>query len=237
MELIDIKSFLLLEDYIREKNGIINSFECLFLEEVVRLFRERQLFFLVKNHFIPRDLAGLKWKYQKQIEGRYDSHQIQGVVVTDENGLFWMQAFHEEKSICYPLDFSKTKDKGNFYSASEFVPPLWIPGKNYVPLFEDDDVKIIVFLLQEMSCYMERENIGTPFEKIYLVFLENGFYVDLETPSLIRPYTNPYRYAVEVIPYSKMVESWSKEDFENAQYYYESQKEKLKEELSRKKIP
>lgn len=201
MEICNVINFERIDQYLKEHKSL-NIFEESIILWLASHFRERELFFLLKDPTFPQNIALLENIYRKMIGGKYSTHQVVRLATCDKEGNFWYRFSPQFQCSAFQGD--------NYYRFKENV--------DYLTLYEDRRVKIIVFLLKLIGIFEGYDN------KKYI--LQDGFYVNPETPHVILPYDEPYTY------------SYSFEEYDPSQYselkeYYQEQREKLTQNLKR----
>lgn len=234
MEPIDIKNFALLEAYFNSKGHLINSYEFQLLQEILGDLRERQLFFLLKKPNISRDINLLTEKFQYKIHDQYDEHQQKQVAVANQSGTFEYLEEQNKGTSFYqkmvvPLFYDDPRKKDSLLE-DEIYPKKWVYRKDFRVLYEDYDIKIIVFLLKMISFHIAMPSEGET--NMHLTILENGFYVNPKTPSVIQAFDNPYSYECSVIPLNEMAK-WPREDLARARYLLEEQHLQIRKRFER----
>lgn len=175
MEICNVINFERIDQYLKEQKTL-NIFEESIILGLASYFRERELFFLLKDSYYPRDIGFLLHIYRKQIGGKFSTHQIPRVAVANEEGKFLYQ---------YSNQFIVPAFEGVHYPFHE--------GKDYITLHEDERVKIIAFLLKMIGLFEEKNG------KKHI--LQDGFYVHPNQPSIILPYDTPYDYSYFLTDY------------------------------------
>lgn len=170
MELSQVINFERIDQYIKEKKEL-TIFEDRTILWLAQHLQERELFFLLKDPSFPKDIELLKHIYRRVIGGKYSTHQIPRLAIS--NKLEHFQYQFTEQRIC-PAFVSD-----GYYRFQE--------GKDYLVLHEDERIKIIVFLLKMIGIYDGYDG------KRHI--LQNGYYVKQENLNLIHPYDTPYDYS------------------------------------------
>ena len=220
MSVFDIFDFATMEQFILENHYVLNCFDDQELQEKALSFREKELFFLVNNSWFSGNLDSLLSQYWKEVDGKFSYHQSPQVAVCNDSGDFWVKtnAFSH-----YAKDFSESRN------------PIWIPvydtvyqkfddvfreDIDYQILYEDEFVKIIVFLLQVKRVFTDEYGMRH--------FHQNGYYVNSQHICDILPYDQPYDYYYHLLGYDFLQEHLSSEDFMKLKNFYSSKKRELK---------
>jgi len=229
MELQDVTNFALLEEYINKRERL-TSFEDTILQEVVCDFREPELFFLVRDPNFTKDLSWLMKTYQREIEGKYSSHQLARMAKLNGNSSFFAKIY---QSVGWHSVYDPLFDK-KYYQYAECFRESCLPfeqafreEKDYEVLYEDELVKIIVFLLRV-------QRISYSVDENSIVMEQNGYYVDPNISHLILPYDSPYCYKYFYYPDFELRQELSEQEYHCLKLYYEEQGQLLKRKLERK---
>ena len=233
MELREVTDFNLLEKYLKERNNYINCFEFNILQWLLQFLEEKQLFFLIKDteyssfaklisnrHFLYIFMQ----EYKKEIKGKYDSHQIKGLVIKNQD-CFWMKS--PTSDIIFPFLGNIPFEYRDENRKDQRIPKLK-EGEDYLTIYEDQTVQIIVFLLRRQRVFcknMKNNEFGIE---------QNGYYVKNNNPYLIYPYDSPYLYSFRIWPYCEMTKAFSLEEMQIIKQYYEIQQQYLKQVLKEK---
>lgn len=198
MQICDVISFEQMEQYFKHKK-MLNIFEDSIILWLASRLEERELFFFLKDPYLSRNVEFLKYLYCKKIKDKYSSHQIARVAVYDFSGQIWYQINGREDSNFLLNAFSYFRE-----------------GKDFLTLYEDERVKIVVFFLKMIGIFDSYDG------KRHI--LQNGYYVSNVNESIILPYDHPYDYSYELSHQLNI--SSSKE-------YYNEQRNLLQKNLKR----
>lgn len=201
MEICQVINFERIDQYIKEKKEL-TIFEDRIILWLASHLRERELFFLLKDSSFPKNLELLKHIYRRIIGGKYSTHQIARIAVSRKFEEFQYQLSSEIRC--------------QAFSGNEYYP--FQEKRDYLTLYEDERVKIIVFLLKMIGIFDGYDG------KRHI--LQNGYYVKQETQNLILPYDTPYDY-------SYILKEYDKKDALLLREYYREQREQLKRNLKR----
>lgn len=214
MELFEVTDFEKLEQFFATKQ-IINCFENVILQTVVPKFVEPELFFLVKDSSYKGNIDYLLKKYEAYILNRYSTHQIPRVAICNKKGVF-------RARVPKLVDGQSSLIYKNFYLPFE---EAFCEDSDYQVLYEDDVVKIIVFLLRLKEVFITDKN------RIH--FKQNGYYVNPRYPSIVLPYDELYDYSCLFEDYQVLKERVSDNEFCFLQGFYQEQEGILTRKLEK----
>ncbi len=149
MELKEMKNFSLLQEYIVTKKRNLNYFEDTIISEIYPYYQEKQLFFLVKAG--ETDLSYLCQKYAKVFSCYSIAKTF--VSIANENGRFYVKCHQIQgwKSVKYPF-LSESIYQPIYYDVWYPYPVGLTEGYDYIPLFQDEFVAVVLFPIRIMEC-------------------------------------------------------------------------------------
>lgn len=149
MELKEMKNFSLLQEYIVAKNRNLNYFEDMVINEVYPYYQKKQLFFLVKAG--ETDLSYLYQKYA-EVFSCYSVLQT-FVAKANEEGNFYVKLHQIQnwESVKCPY-LTESIYKPIYYDVWNPYPVGLADGYDYIPLFQDAFVVIVLFPIRIVEC-------------------------------------------------------------------------------------
>lgn len=211
MEISDVTNLALLEQYIKERSYLSRE-EDFILQRLSLILQERELFFLIKNIEYSLNLDQLLNRYQQVIDGKYSKHQIPRVIHY-QDGKVWALVQKRVGKWVYLLG-----ELGDYQVLRMPFDDFYKEGQDFLVLYDDSFVKIIVFLLKIQK--VRREGLTIFME-------ENGYYVD--SFNQLVPYDSPYLYQYQLLP----IQEEKCSSFER-QAYYHNQEQILQRKLNGK---
>ena len=212
MTVFDCFNFEQMEKFILEKNRVLNCFEDQILQARIHHFVEKELFFIVKDSHANLSCEELLSRYSFLLQGNYSPHQIPRVAVCNESG----DVLIETSEFSHFASKSAGQNHCFFEMVSHIVlrkfPSSLEEGKDYQTLYENDFIKIIVFLLRVSRIFSDSNGNRH--------FYQNGYYVESNLPSEILLYREPYDYYYQMLGYDFLREQLGENDFEALKSFY-----------------
>ena len=145
MELKDATHFLLLKEYILEKNKHLHIFENLIIQDCLKYYSEPQIFFFIKKEDFTCSISYLQERYKENLVG-FATSSID-TIKTNSSGEIWIC----KPEVCYQ-EIREYKNGKELIRWEPYIQDSWqsFPGGlfcdcDYKILFEDSFVKIVVF--------------------------------------------------------------------------------------------
>ncbi len=172
MEIKDVVTISCFEHFLSERNFILNAYENAIIQDLWPFIRDKQIFFLIKDPSIPSDFEWLKAHYFDSIVTLYSESYAPGILRANYEGDFWARVpVLNWKSVPNNSDPAFYNWAEEYYDIWRKFPEPFRHTEDYVTLYQDEQIEIVVFLLK-LQKY--KENYGTQIHHFY----RNGYCED-----------------------------------------------------------
>lgn len=229
MELKDVTSFCLLEQYLKERNQFINFYELNLIQWILSFLEEKQLFFLVQKDFfsqlkqriVSENMENyLSSQYHNLIKDKYDMNHKTGIAVSNSEGKFEMEYWNQ--TFPFPYDKSREEQEEDFDEIS--LGSNILEGKDYITIMKNKEIQIITFLIKARRFYCKDVNNNEfGLEKFW------SYDTHLERKNLIIPSKDSWSTSVFVESHGEMSKKLNSSQMQMLANYYVEQKQILEE--------
>lgn len=231
MEIKDVVTINSFDNYLKERNFRLNSFEEFIICDFWPFLYDFQLFFILRNDRFPMDFELLRKHFYDKIEGKYSVSYPPGIVKVNEQGDIWSRVPEIRwKGVPFPNNAGFFDWIPEYYDVWKKFPEMFRLGRDFFLLYQDEDIQIITFLLK-----LQKQKEDYPTSDHY--FYRNGYYPNPDHSCdiiKVRDFEN-YSYVSQTV--SETIEMMSYNEYIYREPYYKEQYKELKQKLRSRRIP